>query len=119
MSTSTEYLVPVVSHTNALLDIVQPKGEYNQPGEKYSSIPTYHTDSSIPNRYDEHSGRVMEQLHVVLTMDEAIYLKLQELRWSVEEHKDILIPCLGELHIAIYILGVIGRHMSESGLSEL
>ena len=31
----------------------------------------------------------------------------------------MLIPCLGRLHIAMNFLGVIGRHMSESGLSEL
>ena len=31
----------------------------------------------------------------------------------------MLIPCLGGLHIAMNFLGVIGRHMSESGLSDL
>ena len=61
----------------------------------------------------------MEQQHVVLTLDEALYPKLLELKWSVEEYKDMLIPCLGGLHIAMNFLGVIGRHMSESGLSEL
>ncbi len=61
----------------------------------------------------------MEQQHVVLTLDEALYPKLLELKWSVEEYKDMIIPCLGGLHIAMNFLGVIGRHMSESGLSEL
>ena len=61
----------------------------------------------------------MEQHHVVLTVDEALYPKLLELKWSVEEYKDMIIPCLGGLHIAMNFLGVIGRHMSESGLSEL
>ena len=51
-------------------------------------------------------------------VDEVLYPKLLELKWSVEEYKDMLIPCLGGLHIAMHFLGVIGRHMSESGLIE-
>ncbi len=66
-----------------------------------------------------HLAKSMEQQHVVLTVDEAFYPKLLELKWSVEEYKDMLIPCLGGLHIAMNFLGVIGRHVSESGLSEL
>ena len=38
---------------------------------------------------------------------------------GIEEYKDMIIPCLGGLHIAMNFLGVIGRHMSEFGLSEL
>ena len=38
---------------------------------------------------------------------------------GIEEHKDMIIPCLGGLHIVINCLCVIGRHMSEFGLSEL
>ena len=52
-------------------------------------------------------------------MDEALYPKLLELKWSVEENKDVLIPCLGGLHLAMNFLGVIGQHMVDSGLSEL
>ena len=52
-------------------------------------------------------------------MDEALYPKLLDLKWSVEQYKDMLITCLGGRHIAMNFLGVIGRHMSESGLSEL
>ena len=61
----------------------------------------------------------MDQQHIVLTVDEALYPKLLELKWSVEEYREVLIPCLGGLHISINYLGVIGRHMSDSGLSEL
>ena len=64
-------------------------------------------------------AKSMEQQHVVLTVDEAFYPKLLELKWSVEEYKDMLIPCLEGLHIAMNFLGAIGRHMRESGLSEL
>ena len=61
----------------------------------------------------------MRQQHVVLTVDEALFPKLMELKWSVAEYKDVLIPCLGGLHIAMNFLGVIGRHMNQSGLCEL
>ena len=49
----------------------------------------------------------------------ALYPKLLELKWSVEEYKDVLIPCLRGLHISMNFLGVIGKHMVDSGLSKL
>ena len=57
----------------------------------------------------------MKQKHVVLTVDEGLF----PLKWSNEQYKNILIPCLGVLNISINFLGVIGRHMDESGLCEL
>ena len=66
-----------------------------------------------------HVAKLMDQQHIVLTVDEALYPKLLELKWSVDEYRDVLIPCLGGLHISMNYLGVIGRHMSDSGLSEL
>ena len=53
-----------------------------------------------------HVAQSMEQEHVVLTVGEDLYPKLMELKWSV--NKDILIPCLGGLHIAMNFLGVLG-----------
>ena len=64
-------------------------------------------------------AKSVNQKHVVLTVDEALYPKLLELKWSVDEYKDLLIPCLGGLHISMNFLGVIGCHMSDSGLREL
>ena len=52
-------------------------------------------------------------------IDKALFPKLMELKWSVAEYKDVLIPCLGVLHIAMNLLGVIGRHMNKSGLCDL
>ena len=66
-----------------------------------------------------HVAKSMDQQHIVLTVDEALYPKLLELKWSVEEYRDVLIHCLGGLHISINYMGVIGRHMSDSGLREL
>ena len=59
-----------------------------------------------------HVANSTEQQHVVLTMDEALFPKLMELKWSVAEYKYILIHCLGGL----IFLGVIGRHKNQSGL---
>ena len=66
-----------------------------------------------------HVAQSMDQEHVVLTVDEGLYPKLMELKWSVDQYKDILIPCLGGLHIAMNFLGVLGRHMEETDLCEL
>ena len=42
-----------------------------------------------------HVAQSMEQEeHVVLTVDEGLYPKLMELKWYVDQYKDILIPCL-------------------------
>ena len=64
-------------------------------------------------------AKSLNQKYVVLIVDEAPYPKLLELKWSVEEYPDVLIPCLRGLHTAMNFLGVTGRHMSESGLMEL
>ena len=39
-----------------------------------------------------------------------------ELKWSVPEYKDILIPRRGGLHTAINCQGCLGQHMQDSGL---
>ena len=66
-----------------------------------------------------HVAQSIEQEHVVLTVDEDLYPKLMEQKWSVDQYKDILIPCLGGLYIAMNFLGVLVRPMEESGLCEL
>ena len=59
------------------------------------------------------------QEHTVITVDQALYCKLMELKWSVEEYKEKLIPRLGGLHTAMNFLKVIGDHMAGSGLAEV
>lgn len=70
-------------------------------------------------RWVLHVAQSIGQEHVVLTVDEGLYPKLMELKWSVDQYKNILIPCLGGLHIGMNFLGVVGRHMAESGLCDL
>ena len=56
---------------------------------------------------------------LVLTVDEGLFPKLMELKWSVPEYKDILIPRLGGLHTAMNFQGCLGQHMQDSGLGEI
>ena len=53
------------------------------------------------------------QHHVVLTVDEALYCKLVELKWAKDEYQNFLIVRMGGLHISLNFLKVIwsiGRH---------
>ena len=50
------------------------------------------------------------QEYTVLTVDQALYYKLMDLKW--------MIPCLGGLHIAMNFLKVIGQHTKDCGLAE-
>ena len=40
-----------------------------------------------------HVSQRMDREHLVLVVDEGLFPKLMELKWSNEEYKDILIPC--------------------------
>ncbi len=59
------------------------------------------------------------QLHTVITVDQALYCKLMELKWAVPEYHTLLIPRLGGLHISMNFLKTIGDHMNGSGLAEV
>ena len=55
-----------------------------------------------------HIAEALQQEHVVLTVDEALFPKLMEFKWSVDRYKDVLIPSLGGLHIGMHFLGILG-----------
>ncbi|CAG9814726.1 unnamed protein product [Phaedon cochleariae] len=52
-------------------------------------------------------------------MNQQLYCKLLELRWSSPEFKERIILRMGGLHIAMNFLHTIGQHMAGSGLSEI
>ena len=58
------------------------------------------------------------QKYTVLTVNQALYFKLMDLKWNVPEYEDKLKPGLGGLHISMNFLKVIGQHMKDSGLCE-
>lgn len=65
-----------------------------------------------------HTATALGQQHVVLTVDEALYCKLMELKWAKDEYQDFLIVRMGGLHTSLTFLKVIGKHMQTSGLIE-
>ncbi len=60
----------------------------------------------------------LEQEYTVLTVDQASYFKLMDLKWNVADYKDKLIPRLGRLHISMNFLKVIGQHVKDCGIAE-
>ena len=60
-----------------------------------------------------------KQNHVVLTVDQALFPLLMELKWVVPEYKDCLIPRLGGLHTSMNFLKVLGQHTQDSGLPTI
>ena len=57
------------------------------------------------------------QHYTVLIVDQALYYKLIDLKWSIPEYRDKFIPRLGG-HISMNFLKVVGQHMKDSGLCE-
>ena len=55
----------------------------------------------------------------VLTVDQALFSRLMELKWSVPEYQRKLFSRLGGLHTSINFLKAIGDHMTGSGLSDI
>ncbi len=58
------------------------------------------------------------QEYTVLTVDQALYFKLMDLKWNVADYKDKLILRLGGLHISMNFLKVIGQQVKDCGLAE-
>ena len=59
-----------------------------------------------------------KEKHTVITGDQALYCKLQELKWLIPEYKERLIPRLGGLHISMNFIRII-THMSGSGIKQV
>ena len=51
-------------------------------------------------------------------MDQALYCKLVELKWTVPEYQEKLVVLLGGLNISVCFLKTIGNHMNGSGPAE-
>lgn len=58
------------------------------------------------------------QEYTVITVDQALYYKLMDLKWTIPEYKDKLIPRLGGLHISMNFLKVVGQHTKDCGLAD-
>ena len=67
----------------------------------------------------KHVAAILGQQHVVLTVDEALFGKLMELKWAKPEYEGCLIVRLGGLHTALNFLKTIGQHLQSSGLLDV
>ena len=59
------------------------------------------------------------QKHTVITVDQALYYRPMELKWSLPQYQDKLIPRLGGLHVSMNFLKAIGDHMNGSGVADV
>jgi hypothetical protein len=66
-----------------------------------------------------HISEKLGQKYTVITVDQALYFKLKDLKWSVPRYTDSVFPRLGGLHIAMNFMKGIGDHMNGSGLHEI
>ena len=66
-----------------------------------------------------HIANVIRVHSVVIVLDQAIYSKVQEIRWSSDEFKDRLVVRLGEFHTCMHFLGVIGKRFGSAGLFDI
>lgn len=67
----------------------------------------------------KHVATALGQNYIVLTVDEALFGKLLELKWTKEEYSGCLVVRLGGLHTSLNFLKVIGQHMQSSGLLDV
>jgi len=77
-----------------------------------------HDDDDTVVERCKHIATQLGQHHVVLTVDEALYCKLMELKRAKDEYQNFLIVRMGGLHISLNFLKVIGKHLQSSGLLE-
>ena len=55
---------------------------------------------------------------VVAVFDQAIYSKVQQIRWQISSFRERIVPRLGEFHLVMSYLKVIGKRFHETGLEE-
>ena len=75
----------------------------------------FDTSNTVVNRCMAISSRFGQE-HTVITVDQALYYRLVELKWSLPQYQHKLIPRLGGLHVSMNFLKAIGDHVNGSGL---
>ena len=65
------------------------------------------------------TSKQLNQPHTIITVDQAIYCKAQEIRWkNMEEFKSVVLR-MGSFHIACTFLAVLGKRFADAGLRDL
>lgn len=81
----------------------------NAPASEYSTI------NAILLRSTEIANKVGVS-YVCLVFDEAIYAKVQQIRWKHDAYLNRFIVRLGEFHMAMAFCGAIGKLFGDAGL---
>lgn len=77
-----------------------------------------HTLNTVIQRL-VHVTAALKQKYTVVTVDQALFPILMELKWSQAPYKNTLIPRLGGLHICMNFLKVLGQHTEDIGLEDV
>ena len=77
----------------------------------------FHTLNTVVKRC-MHKSAALGQQQTVITVDQALFCKLVELKWAIPEYQKKLVIHLGGLHTSMCFLNRIGNHMNGSGLVE-
>ena len=75
----------------------------------------FDTLNTVVKRCMAVSSRIWQE-HAVITVEQALYYILMELKWSLPQYQDKLIPRLSGLHVSMNFLKAIGDHMNGSEL---
>ena len=62
---------------------------------------------------------VLDLGNMVIVCDQAIYAKVQEIRWSNNELMNRLVVRMGEFHTCMAFMAVIGKRFSDAGLRDV
>ncbi|GBO09249.1 hypothetical protein AVEN_125381-1 [Araneus ventricosus] len=85
-------------------------------------LDTIPTEMSTVNTILDKSLKIADELKlstIVVVMDQALYCKAQQIRWSNKEYEEIFILRLGEFHTLMSFLAIIGKHFRDAGLEDI
>ncbi|GBN11322.1 hypothetical protein AVEN_78564-1 [Araneus ventricosus] len=76
------------------------------------------TEMSTVNTILDKSLKIADELKLstVVVMDQALYCKAQQIRWSNKEYEERIILRLGEFHTLMSFLEIIGKRFRDAGL---
>ena len=80
------------------------------------------TDLGVVNAVLSQSIDIADKLNqnsIVVVMDEAVYSKAQMIRWTSDVFQNRLVLRLGEFHVIMCFLGVIGKRFQDGGLRDI
>lgn len=80
------------------------------------------TEMSTVNTILKRSVQIADQLeleHIVLVFDQAIYAKVQQIRWKDDDFIQRIVIRLGEFHTCMSYLSILGKRFGDAGLQDI